>query len=225
MTLPEPSPKPLPEPLPKPLPEAAHIALFGTSADPPHRGHAAILTWLATQFDHVAVWTANNPFKAHQAPLGDRFRMLESLIDELGVPPQRVQVHPELSHLRTLVTLERARRIWPQAQFWLVVGADLVEQLPRWYRADEVLAAVSLLVIPRPGYALTEASLANLRQHTTVQVAAMPAIDVSSSRYRQGEPDLAPADAPELTPAVQSYIAQHHLYLCPPTSTEPLATL
>jgi nicotinate-nucleotide adenylyltransferase len=198
------------------------IALFGTSADPPHQGHGAILTWLATQFDHVAVWTANNPFKAHQTDLGDRFRMLELLIDELHVPPQRVQVHPELSHMRTVVTLERARQIWPQADFWLVVGADLVEQLPTWYRAEEILSAVSILVIPRPGYALTEASLARLRQRTTVTVAEMPAIDVSSSRYRQCDAPFTDPDAPGLTPAVQSYIAQHHLYPCPQNSTKPL---
>ncbi|MBE9158354.1 nicotinate-nucleotide adenylyltransferase [Nodosilinea sp. LEGE 06152] len=210
-------------------PETLRIALFGTSADPPHRGHAAILAWLATQFDHVAVWTANNPFKAHQTDLGDRFRMLELLIDELNtderdVPPRRVQVHPELSHLRTVVTLERARQIWPTAQFSLVIGADLVEQLPTWHRADEIFAAVNILVIPRPGYDLTEARLASLRQRTTVAVAAMPAIDVSSSRYRQCDDGASSSSAPNLTPAVQSYIAQHHLYPCPQNSTEPLTT-
>ncbi|PSR18366.1 nicotinic acid mononucleotide adenylyltransferase [filamentous cyanobacterium CCP3] len=205
--------------------ETLRIALFGTSADPPHRGHAAILSWLATQFDHVAVWTANNPFKAHQTDLGDRFRMLELLIDELDTPSGRVQVHPELSHMRTVVTLERARQIWPNAQFSLVVGADLVEQLPTWYRAEEIFAVVDILVIPRPGYGLTEAGLADLRQHTRVTVAAMPAIDVSSSRYRQCDDAPDPARAPKLTPAVQAYIAQHHLYPCPQNSNEPLTTL
>ncbi len=203
---------------------ALKIALFGTSADPPHRGHGAILAWLATQFDHVAVWTANNPFKAHQTDLGDRCRMLELLIDDLDVPPGRVQVHPELSHMRTVVTLERARQIWPQAEFFLVVGADLVEQLPSWYRADEVLAAVSVLVIPRPGYDLSEASLVALGQHTTVTVAQMPSIDVSSSRFRQCDDPSALPKAPGLTPAVQTYIAQHHLYPCPQNSTAPLTT-
>ncbi len=203
---------------------AFRIALFGTSADPPHRGHGAILAWLATQFDHVAVWTANNPFKAHQTDLGDRFRMLELLIDDLDVPPGRVQVHPELSHRRTVVTLERARQIWPQAAFSLVVGADLVKQLPSWYRAEEIFAAAKILVIPRPGYDLTEASLAPLRQHTTVTVAQMPSIDVSSSRFRQCDDPSALPEAPGLTPAVQTYIAQHHLYPCPQTSPAPLPT-
>lgn len=202
---------------------ALHIALFGTSADPPHQGHAAILAWLATQFDHVAVWTANNPFKEHQTPLGDRFRMLELLIDDLAVPPQRVQVHPELSHMRTVVTLERSRQVWPQAELSLVVGADLVAQLPTWHRAQEIFAAASILVIPRPGYDLTEASLAKLRQYTTVTVAEMPAIDVSSSRYRQCD-GIPAATAPEIPSAVQSYIAQHHLYPCPQNSPAPLTT-
>ncbi|MGB3202399.1 MAG: nicotinate-nucleotide adenylyltransferase [Nodosilinea sp.] len=202
-------------------PETLHIALFGTSADPPHRGHAAILAWLATQFDHVAVWTANNPFKAHQTDLGDRFRLLELLIDELETPPRRVQVHPELSHMRTVVTLERARQLWPGARFSLVIGADLVEQLPTWHRSEEIFAAVDMLVIPRPGYDLTEAGLANLRQRTTVTVAAMPAIDVSSSRYRRCDDD---SGSPQLTPAVQAYIDQHHLYPCPQNFSQPLTT-
>jgi nicotinate-nucleotide adenylyltransferase len=209
---------------PTPPFKAIQIALFGTSADPPHQGHGAILAWLATQFDHVAVWTANNPFKDHQTDLGDRFRMLELLIDELDAPPERVQGHPELGHMRTVVTLERARQIWPGAEFSLVVGADLVEQLPTWQRAEEIFAAANLLVIPRPGYDLSDASLAALRQRTAVTVAEMPAIDVSSSRYRRCDDPRALPDAPGLTPAVQAYITQHHLYPCPQTSTEPLPT-
>jgi Cytidylyltransferase-like len=52
-----------------------HTALFGTSADPPTLGHQAILEWLATQFDEVAVWAADNPFKVQQTPLYHRQTM------------------------------------------------------------------------------------------------------------------------------------------------------
>ncbi|NJL46595.1 MAG: nicotinate-nucleotide adenylyltransferase [Leptolyngbyaceae cyanobacterium SM2_5_2] len=195
------------------------IALFGTSADPPHRGHAAILTWAATQFDHVAVWTANNPFKAHQAPLSDRFRMLALLIDELDVPPGRVQIHPELSHLRSIISIERAQERWPGAQFSLVVGSDLLEQLPTWYRAQDIFATVDILVVPRPGYAITEAGLSLLTPHTQVTIADIPQqVDVASSDYRQADTESA------LTPAVQTYIAQHHLYPCPEDSRKTLIT-
>lgn len=194
-----------------------HIALFGTSADPPHRGHAAVLTWLASQFDHVATWTANNPFKENQTPLSDRFQMLERLIDDLDVPAGRVQIHPELSHLRSIVSIERAKQRWPEAQFALVIGADLVTQLPTWYRAEAILAAVELVVVPRPGYALTEAGLSYLRQHTQVTVADFPQpVDVASSAYRETGDEVA------LTPAVQAYVDQHHLYPCPENSRKTL---
>lgn len=195
------------------------IALFGTSADPPHRGHATVLTWLATQFDHVAVWTADNPFKAHQTGLGDRFRMLELLITDLAVTPGQVQSHPELSHTRSIVSIERAKEQWPDAELTLVVGSDLVEQLPTWYRAEDIFASVAILVVPRPGYPIPEAGLATLQQHTTVTVATLPhAVDVASSDYRQADADLA------LTPAVQAYIAHHHLYPWPENSKKPLTT-
>ena len=45
------------------------IALFGTSADPPTIAHQKIISWLGSQFDRVAVWAANNPFKVHGAAL------------------------------------------------------------------------------------------------------------------------------------------------------------
>lgn len=194
------------------------IALFGTSADPPHQGHCAILSWLAGRFDHVAVWTANNPFKAHQTSLSDRFRMLELLIEALEVPPGVVQLHPELSHMRSIVSIERAQQKWPEASLTLVIGADLVEQLPHWYRAADILAAVRVLVIPRPGHSLAPPALAQLLQQGAVlEIAEMSKqYDISSSQYRE-------AETAELPPAVQAYIEQNHLYSWPEDSRESLS--
>lgn len=195
------------------------IALFGTSADPPHRGHAAILEWLATEFDHVAVWTSNNPFKEHQTPLHNRCHMLELLIGELNAPSGAVQLHPELSHMRTIICIERAQQKWPDAKFFLVIGSDLVKQISTWYRAEEIFAAVNLLVVPRPGYDLNEAALQYLRQRTQVEIADMPRpVAVSSSHYRHEEDDL------DLTPAVQAYVSETQLYSCPEDSNKTLTT-
>jgi nicotinate-nucleotide adenylyltransferase len=66
-----------------PWTKPTRVALFGTSADPPHVGHQSILNWLAQAFDQVAVWAAENPYKAHQSPLGDRAEMLRLLISTL----------------------------------------------------------------------------------------------------------------------------------------------
>ncbi|ASC72675.1 putative nicotinate-nucleotide adenylyltransferase [Halomicronema hongdechloris C2206] len=196
------------------------IALFGTSADPPHQGHLAILSWLATEFDHVVVWAANNPFKRHQTSLADRFTMLQLIIDQIEVPAGRISLYPDLGHSRTIVTLERARQKWPEADFTLVIGADLVSQLPRWYRAQEIFAQAHILVVPRPGYRLSQDDLIELRQQGAhISLATMPhRFDMSSSQYRQAD------DRDVLPPVVQAYIDQNNLYPCPEDSREKLST-
>ena len=89
-----------------------HVALFGTSADPPTAGHQAILRWLARTFDQVAVWASDNPFKSHQTPLQHRAAMLQLLIDDIEPPCTNIHYYADLSHPRTLTTVEHARRRW-----------------------------------------------------------------------------------------------------------------
>ena len=197
-----------------------NIALFGTSADPPHKGHCGILSWLSQEFDHVAVWASDNPFKAGQSPLTDRMRMLELMIEHLPKQPSTgtVQVHSALSHRYTVVTLERAREIWPQARFTFVIGADLVQQMPKWYQADSIFRQANILVFPRPGYPLYDQDLDELRQHgATVAIATPPQqFDISSSAYRHA------ALNPQAVPiAVQDYIHEHQLYPCQENSPRP----
>lgn len=190
-----------------------HIALFGTSADPPTVGHQTILRWLADRFDQVAVWASNNPFKLHQTPLFHRIAMLQLLIDDLG--RANLNLYPQLSHGRTIQTLESAHQIWPDAQFTLVIGSDLIAQLPDWYRIDRVLSQVVLLIIPRPGYPIQEIQLQLLRQWgATLEIADLVGLDTSSTTYREHH------DFEELPPAVAAYIHREHLYLWQAESRE-----
>lgn len=185
------------------------IALFGTSADPPTEGHRLILTWLAHHFDRVAVWVADNPLKTHQAPLADRVAMLRLLIESSDGLRSRVELDPQLSHPRTLFTVQRARERWPEAEFSLVIGADLVTQLPTWYQAGQLLRQVKVLIIPRPGYAIPKEGIERLRQMgTEVTIADLQGLPVSSSRYREEQ------DTTVLPASVRAYIHQQQLYRC-----------
>ena len=186
------------------------IALFGTSADPPTAGHQAIISWLSERYDWVAVWAADNPFKSHQTPLEHRGAMLRLLIEDIDLPEYNIGLHPELSSYRTLETLEKAKELWgADANFTLVIGADLVNQLPRWYRAEDLLRQVQLLVVPRPGYAVKDVDLQQLRQlGAEVVLADLTGPDVSSTAYREN------GDTHALTPPIEAYIHREHLYKC-----------
>ena len=139
-----------------------NIALFGTSADPPSIGHQQILQWLDLHYDRVWVWVSDNPFKTHQASLSDRLKMMELTIAAIQPPTQAIAMHPEISNPRTIYTVEQAKQLMPSANFSLVIGGDLVAQLPTWYRAQDLLRQVNLLVVPRQGVAIAPADIERL---------------------------------------------------------------
>jgi nicotinate-nucleotide adenylyltransferase len=186
------------------------IALFGTSADPPTAGHQAILCDLSNSYDLVAVWAADNPFKSHQASLEERAAMVQLLITDINPPRQNIVLEQNLSSLRTLETVEKAKIRWGEdAQLTLVVGSDLLNQLPRWYRATELLQQVELLIVPRPGYPIEESGLAGVVHiGGKIAIACLNAPDISSTAYREN------GDTEALTPLVVEYIHQQHLYKC-----------
>ncbi|NET30447.1 MAG: nicotinate-nucleotide adenylyltransferase [Cyanothece sp. SIO1E1] len=193
------------------------IALFGTSADPPTAGHQAIISWLGQHFDRVAVWAADNPMKLQQTSLRHRSAMLQVLIEDIGDAQGNIHLYPELSSPWTLITLERARQKWPGAEFTLVIGADLVKQLPFWRQAQTLLKQVQLLVVPRPGYQLEADDLMELRKlGARVAIAALTGPAISSTAYRQDR------DVDVLTPAIQAYIHREQLYACQENSKKRL---
>lgn len=210
------------------------IALFGTSADPPHLGHQSILLWLAQEFDQVAVWAADNPYKEKQSPIGDRAEMLRLLIATLPTkgtgPLGKISVNQQLSDRFSIHSINQARERWPNARFSFVVGADLLAQLPKWYRSQEIFSQVDILVFPRPGYAIEGPALSALRQLVTVHIAHPPdQHNVSSSAFRQtrcaNDADhQVEANIPDI---IRDYITEHNLYPClPPTPRKkPRATV
>jgi nicotinate-nucleotide adenylyltransferase len=194
------------------------IALFGTSADPPTAGHQTILRWLSERYDWVAVWAADNPFKAHQTLLAHRAAMLRLLIADINAPRHNIALEQDLSSFRTLETVEKAKLRWgTQTEFTLVIGSDLLSQLPRWYRIEELLQQVQLLIVPRPGYAMDEPSLETVQQlGGKIAIASLTGLDVSSTAYRER------GDTEALTPPIVAYIHQQHLYKCQDATTKSL---
>ncbi len=183
------------------------IALFGTSADPPTAGHQTILKWLSEHYDRVLVWASDNPFKKHQTSLENRSQMLGLAIAEINSVQENIHLCQELSDRRSLLTIQKARNIWQDAEFTFVIGSDLVSQIASWYHIEELLTQVKILVVPRPGYAIIKSDLDSLTNlGGDFSIATLNAPRISSSAYRlQGDRKI-------LTPAVAAYIKQQNLY-------------
>ena len=181
------------------------IALFGTSADPPTVGHQTILRWLSQHYDRVVVWASDNPFKQHQTPLSDRTEMLRLAIEDLDLR-HNISLHPELSDRYTLITVNKARAKWGEAEYTLVIGSDILPQIDSWYRSQELLKLVKLLIVPRSGYSIEQQDLASLSEVGELAIATLNAPQVSSSTYRSEK------DESMVSPAVENYIWQKNLY-------------
>ncbi len=187
------------------------IALFGTSADPPTAGHQVILHWLAQHYDQVAVWAADNPFKGHQTPLEHRSAMLQLMIEQLHWQHHgcsNLQLRQDLSSPRTIETLAKAKQIWENAELTLVIGSDLLTQLPKWHHVDELLSQVQLLVVPRAGYPITDVHLLELKNlGAKLAIAHLSPPAVSSTDYRQYQ------NSQTIPPTVEDYIHREGLYV------------
>lgn len=104
---------------------------------------------------------------------------------------------------------ELRRRGWPQV--WWLIGADMLNYLPKWHEADQLLNEVNFLIMARPGYELQWDRLPLRFQNLRNNVVTVPAIDISATdirrRIREGHSieGLTP-------PPVAQYIREHGLY-------------
>ncbi|MCA9608149.1 MAG: nicotinate (nicotinamide) nucleotide adenylyltransferase [Myxococcales bacterium] len=175
-------------------------ALFGGSFDPPHLGHVLAATWaLSThELDELLVVPAfDHAFDKELTPFEHRLRMAE-----LAFAPLRAARVSDLEarlggESFTVRTLEHLREERPEIAWGLVVGTDIVDQIPRWHQGHRIPELCELLVVGRGGYARAGDDL------------SMP--EVSSTDVRQRLREDRPADA--LVPRdVLSYIRAQGLY-------------
>lgn len=167
------------------------VALLGTSADPPSKGHQVLLEQLCGCFSRVATWASDNPLKEHAAPLAIRTTLLQALVDEIQAA--ELSLVQELSSPWAVTTLERAALRWPKHRLVFVVGSDLAGQIPRWKQADQILQRCTLAIAPRDGWPLkpaTVAALTDLGGQVTRLDLSIPASASSSIRQAPLEQDI-----------------------------------
>ena len=111
-------------------------------------------------------------------------------------------------------TLQSLAIQYPQAEFFLILGADALAELPAWRHADRILAIAQIIAVPRPGHAseIPSAVLAlHSNAHQRIHVHRMPPVDIAASRVRDYCASGHSVDA-WVPRAVADYIASRGLY-------------
>src|SRR5262245_23273372 len=132
------------------------IGLLGGTFDPVHLGHLILADRVREEAGLDAVWFMPSYQPPHKlgeviTPYPMRVEMLSLALE--GTTQFRIeQIESELpSPSYTVHTLKAMRQKYPQEQFHLIVGADCLPDLPKWYEPQNILKQVRILAVPRPG--------------------------------------------------------------------------
>ena len=132
------------------------IGIVGGSFDPVHLGHQLVAQAAREelQLDRVFfVPAAQSPFKPDRklAPANIRATMLRlSLAGKTWAEVDTQEIdRGGISY--SVDTVSNFRERFPDGEFYYLIGADHVAQLPKWRHSGELARMTTFVVIPRPG--------------------------------------------------------------------------
>ncbi len=188
------------------------IGLFGGTFDPPHNAHLALAHSALDELklDSVRWIVAGQPWQKVRAlsDAADREAMVRAAIaGELRFVLDRSELERQ-GPTYTLDTVRALSAQQPDAQWFLVIGADQYAGLHTWRDWQELLGLVTLAVANRPG---PMPAVDGTVLRTRHRVVPLPMLDVSSTDIRARVKAGKPIDT--LVPqAVAQYIEAHRLY-------------
>jgi nicotinate-nucleotide adenylyltransferase len=130
------------------------VGLLGGSFDPAHSGHAH-LTRVALQrfgLDKV-IWLVSpgNPLKSRgPAPLEARIARARAVMRDPRVVVSDFEARIGTAY--TAETIDALKAAYPGVLFVWLMGADNLQQFHRWQRWEDILHAVPLGILARPGW-------------------------------------------------------------------------
>jgi nicotinate-nucleotide adenylyltransferase len=198
------------------------VGIFGGTFDPVHYGHLILAEQAREQAALDQVWfvlSARPPHKADRpvSPFDRRHDMLTLAI--AGYEDRfRVETierdRPGLSY--TADTLDALEEQSPKTDWFLILGADSVEDLPAWHEPLRITDRATILVAGRPGHPIWSAAELAGRLYVPpdrvrLRTVEIPLIEMSSRdlRRRASEGRSLLFQVPR---AVEVYVRERKLY-------------
>lgn len=158
------------------------VGILGGTFNPVHNGHLIIAEQVRDKLGLDEIWFMPDyepPHVDHKEAIDSRYR-LAMLCLALNSNPSFVVETDEIERQGKSYTIDTVRRLkerYPEIQFYFIIGADMVEYLPKWSKIDELVDLIQFVGVKRPGY--------TLETPYPVMTVDVPMIDISSSKIRQ----------------------------------------
>ncbi|AMC01924.1 nicotinate-nicotinamide nucleotide adenylyltransferase [Aerococcus viridans] len=184
------------------------IGILGGTFNPIHNGHLLMAEQVYDKLKLDEVWFMPNkkpPHSETKETLDDAYRvdMIELAIqDNPHFSLEAIELD-RVGKSYTVDTMEILTTLYPTYEFYFIIGADMIENLPKWHRIDELIKMVHFVGVGREGY----------QSDTVYPLIFVDAegMTVSSTRIRKAVADK--ASIRYLTPtAVAAYIQEKGLY-------------
>lgn len=157
------------------------IGLLGGTFDPPHIGHLTMAEEAYEKLNLDEVWfipSAEPPHK-EQAKVSavDRLLMLKVALEPVNYFKINTIELQRQGKSYTYDTIQALKEQYPAYQFYFIIGADMVEYLPNWYKIDQLIELVQFVGVKRPDYQLDTSY--------PVIILDTPGLDISSTMIRE----------------------------------------
>ncbi|WP_409297567.1 nicotinate-nucleotide adenylyltransferase [Peribacillus sp. SCS-26] len=184
------------------------VGILGGTFDPPHIGHLIVANEVreALELDEVRLMPNSVPphkKKNGQAAADDRLEMVRLAVKtNPGLSAEGIELNREgLSY--TYDTIAELKELEPDSAFYFIIGADMIEYLPKWHKIDELVKLVQFAGVRRPNH--------SIETPYPVKMVEMPQIELSSSIIRERIKEGRPIRY-LVTEEVRSYIEVNGLY-------------
>ncbi|MFL6555593.1 MAG: nicotinate-nucleotide adenylyltransferase [Bacillus sp. (in: firmicutes)] len=184
------------------------VGILGGTFDPPHYGHLLIANEVLSTLKLDEIWFMPNQEPPHKKKSDsikneDRLQMLDLAIqDNTAFRVETIELHRQ-GPSYTVDTMKMINDQYPDHQFFFIIGADMIEYLPKWHKIDELIKLVQFVGVERPEY--------STKTDYPVRYVDVPAIDVSSSMIRDRVKNGKTVRYLLPDPVIK-YIEEKHLY-------------
>ena len=182
------------------------IGLLGGTFDPPHLGHLLIAEEVRLALGLEEIWFIPSNVPPHKQTLtrtNDRVQMVERAIEDHPNFKMHTIELTRTGKSYTVDTMKSLQEMYPETRFSFIIGADMVEYLPKWHDIKTLIETVQFVGVQRTGY--------SVETDLPVEIIDIPLFDVSSTMIRQRIASGVKVRY-YLPDAVNSYIEEHELY-------------
>jgi nicotinate-nucleotide adenylyltransferase len=133
------------------------IGLLGGSFNPAHEGHLHVCALALKQLRLDYVWwlvSPQNPLKGQEGMAPFATRLASAGLFARHPKILVTGIENQLGTRFTLDTVKALKRRFPHVRFVWLMGSDNFVQLPRWRSWKDIVRAIPIAIVTRPGTAL-----------------------------------------------------------------------